>query len=338
MRVHDEQKRRAANAVRLGVLTLGVCLLGLASLSRAGGQNTTAQSRVVAVKSDPSGAMIWKKDGRDYTCTNTLTPGTVELTFHGDNDVQRLKVRRFGYSARNLDVKPTDKEVDAVLDPKNYQSSFGVLSDAAPDFKQMSDALKKEFEKTLLLDQEAFRCAPFDLAWILLYKNETEAADLDVVLKLDRSFGGPAFRLASHAANSQERFQKMGQVALENGIAEILGRFHRIAAKFPDVKVIRVIGYYATTETVLDTRSITSVQTHLEAYNPVLNGPVRPASGLAMRTTVGTVRHDVFEDQDAERTITFVMPAAQIPDTLDKKAITDAVLAVGEIITGRVQE
>jgi len=124
----------------------------------------------------------------------------------------------------------------------------------------------------------------------------------------------------------------MGQVALENGIAEILGRFHRIAAKYPDLKEIEVFCIYATTETVLDTQMTLNVTTQAYTYNPILDGSVRPASGMAMRTTVGQVRRDVFEDQDAERAITFVMPAAQIPDILDNKAISDAVLAPGKII------
>jgi len=333
MRILDEGERRAAHLIRLGVLTLGFCLLGFAGLIPARGQNTTTQSHVVAVKSDPPGAMIWKKDGRDYTCTNTLTPGTVELTFRGDNDVQKLRVGRFGYSAKNLDVKPTDQEVGAVLLGQPVSRSFLTEGNAGPDFRQLNASLKKEFEETLLTDQNAFRCAPFDLDFIQLVKDsETGAAELGVVLRLDRSFGGPAFRLASHAPDTQERHQKMGQVALENGIAEVLGRFHRMAAKFPDLKEIEVLCFYATTETVLDTRMTRNVNTQLYGYNPILDGPVRPASGLALRTTVGMVRRDVFEDQDAERAITFVMPAAQIPDTLDKKAISDAVLAVGKII------
>jgi hypothetical protein len=95
-----ERKRRTANTARLCHLTLGLCLLGFAGSIPAGGQNTAAQSHVVAVRSDPPGAMIWKKEGRDYTCTKTLTPGTVELAFHGDNDLQRFQVRRFGYRGR----------------------------------------------------------------------------------------------------------------------------------------------------------------------------------------------------------------------------------------------
>ena len=329
MRTLDDGQRRAAHVIRLGVLTLGFCLLGFADLIQAGGQNTATQSHVVGVKSDPSGAMIWQKGGRDYTCANTLTPGTVELTFHGDNDVQRLKVRRFGYSAKNLDVKPTDKEVDAVLDPRNYQSSSGLLSDATPDFKQLNAALKKEFEETLLPDQNAFRCAPFDLDFIQLGKDkETGAAKLDVVLRLDHSFGGPAFRLASHAANTPEGSQKLGRAALEGGIAEILGRFHRLAAKFPDLKEIEVLCSYTTSETVLEARMIPFFHTQIVPYG----------AGMGTLMVSGTRRIEVFKDQDAERAIAIVMPAAQIPDTLDKKAITDAVLAVGQIITGRVEE
>jgi hypothetical protein len=118
----------------------------------------------------------------------------------------------------------------------------------------------------------------------------------------------------------------MGQVALENGIAEILGRFHRIAAKFPDLKEIEVLCFYATTEAVLDTRIIPFV--HTQIVTAVVDGH----TGLATQVVGGTTRRDVVKDQDAERAITFVMPAAQIPDTLDKKAISDAVLAGGKII------
>jgi hypothetical protein len=329
MRTLDDGQRRAAHVIRLGVLTLGFCLLGFADLIQAGGQNTATQSHVVGVKSDPSGAMIWQKGGRDYTCANTLTPGTVELTFHGDNDVQRLQVRRFGYSAKNLDVKPTDQEVGAVLLGRPASKSFLVADDAAPDFKQLNAAVKKEFEETLLTDQNAFRCAPFDLDFIQLTKDkETGAAELSVALKLDRSFGGPAFRLASHAPNTPERHQKMSQVALENGVAEILGRFHRLAAKFPDLKVITVLCSYATTDAVLDTQFSSFVQTVTRTANPLLDGH----TGLATEVFVGTAKVDVVKDQAAEKTISFSMPTAQIPDTLDKKAITDAVLAVGKII------
>ena len=336
MRIHDERTRRTAHAVRLGGLTLGVCLLGLASLIHAGGQNTATQSHVVAVKSDPPGAMIWKKEGRDYTCTNTLTPGTVELAFHGDNDLQRLRVRRFGYSGVDLDVKATDQEVRAVLNlSKSVFSSLLVQSDAPSDFKQLNAALKKELENTLLTDPEAFRCAPFDLDSVRLIKNnETGPIELDVALELDRSFGGSAFRLATHTPNPQERNQKAGQAALDNGLAEVLGRFHRIAAKFPSVKDIVIFGSYSTTQAYLSTGKITREEKQTKLVLQMV-----PSSGggqhlqAVPETKIVTVTEDYddFEDREAEGTIRFVMPTAQIPDTLDKKAISDAVLAMGNI-------
>lgn len=255
MRVLDDRKRWTAPAVRLGVLTIGVCLFGVAGVIQAGGQNTATQSHMVAVRSDPSGATIWKRDGRDYTCTSTLSPGTVELAFHGDSDIQRLRVRRFGYAIKSLDVKATDKEVAAALGQPNSKS-FLLADDAPSDLKELNATLKKELEKTILADQDAFRCAPFDLNYIHLDKDKgTGAVKLTVFISLDRSFGGTAFRLASHVPDARERSRKVGQVALESGIAEILARFHRITARFPDLKVITVIGYYSTTEAALDTRT-----------------------------------------------------------------------------------
>jgi len=338
MHSSDDRKKRIAAAVRIGVSVLGFCLLGLVGLILAEGQNTATQSHAVAVKSDPPGAMIWKKDGRDYTCTNTLTPGSVELTFHGDNDVQRLRLRRFSYSGANLDVKAGDKEVGAALRELHYKS-FLLADDAPLDLRQLNEALKKEFEKTRLGDREAFRCAPFELDYIFLTKDkETGTVELNVALRLDHSFGGSAFRLASHSANSQESHQKMAQLALENGMAEVFGRFHRLASNFPEVKTIFVRGSYSTTEAVLDTETRSVTTPKIAQSNQVLGFDGNYHQGLVVQQVHRTIQNTVVKDQDVDKTITFVMPLAQIPNTLDKKAITDAVLAAGKFQTGRVGE
>jgi ankyrin repeat protein len=273
---------------------------------------------------------------------NTLTPGTVDLSFHGDMDVQRLKLRRFGYAPKVIDVKSTDKELEATLDPKNYETSFLLASDATPELVKLNDALRTEFGKTLLFDQEAFRCVPFDLYFIHLTKDEeTGAPKLNVALRLDRSFGGPAFRLASHNSNSEERHQKMGRVALENGIAEVLGRFRHISTKFPELKVIIVLGFYSTTEAVLETERVSSM--HNQQY--VEHGATLGIDGnmhyntLQMHTVQTWNENTVVKDQTVEKAITFIMPAGKIPDTLDRKTISDSVLSEGQIIlAGNIAE
>lgn len=331
MRVLDERRRWTAGAVRLTLVILGVCLLGFFGLARAGGQGTTTLSHGVAVKSEPPGATIWKKDGRDFVCINSVTPGTVDLTFHGEMDVQRIKLRRFGYAPIVLDVKSMDKELDTALNPKNYQTSFLLTNDAPPNLVKLNEALRTEFEKTLFIDQEAFRCAPFDLYFIHLTEDEeTGAPNLNVALRLDRSFGGPAFRLASHAANSQERHQKMGQAALESGMGEVLARFHRIAAKYPELKVITVSGFYSTTEAVLETERVQSshLEEHYESYGKT-----------ELRVVQTWNDQTVVKDRTVEKAITLIVPAAKIPDTLDKKTISDAVLAEGQVVlAGNIDE
>lgn len=326
MRAHDERKRRTTNAARLGCLVLSLCLLGFAGPIQARGQNTAAQSHVVTVKSDPPGAMIWKKEGRDYTCTKGLTPGTVELAFHGDNDLQRLRVRRFGYRGVDLDVKPTDKEVAAALD-KTYSSAFLTADSDAPDQKQLATALKKEIEQALFTDVEAFRCAPFDLDDISVIKGkEAKTFILDVDLRLDRSFGGMAFRQASHAFDAQERKEKMGQIALDSGIAEVLVRFHRIADKFPEVQYILIDGSYSTNEARLNTEKTRS----MEMVNKYVAG--EPWSSSDVVPVWRDNEYQVVKNQDVMGAIAFIMPTAQIPDTLDKKVTSAAVLAAGRIV------
>jgi hypothetical protein len=53
--------------------------------------------------------------------------------------------------------------------------------------------------------------------------------------------------------------------------------------------------------------------------------------GLVLQPTQRRVESTVVKDEDVDKVITFVMPAAQMPDTLDKKAISDAFLASGKI-------
>ncbi len=341
MAILCERKRRACPSVPLRALTLGVCLLGFAGLVQVEGQNAAAQSQAVTVKSDPAGAMIWKKDGLEYTCTSTATPGTVALAFHGDNDVQRLQVRRFGYSPLNLDVKLTDSEVGGALKLSNgWSSSFMSASDAPADFIKLNETLMNAFETTLLSNQEAFRCAPFDLSFFHLVKNrETGDIDLLVALRLDRAFGGSALRLASNGPKSEERQHKMGQVALENGVAEVLARVRRIIAGFSEIKRVVIVCSHRATTPVLDTATTSraGLEYHYEYghYDVAQNRMVTVVVGQVVRRTD---ENTVVKDVDAEETITFVMPIAQIPETLDQKTITDAVLAVGSIDIKSVHE
>ena len=56
---------------------------------------------------------------------------------------------------------------------------------------------------------------------------------------------------------------------------------------------------------------------------------------VALRDATRSHGKAVVKNHDAMGAIAFVMPSAQIPDTLDKKAISDAVLASGKIILGQ---
>jgi hypothetical protein len=65
--------------------------------------------------------------------------------------------------------------------------------------------------------------------------------------------------------------------------------------------------------------------------DPTVNPTISHTTGQEWRTTYGRAEITVVEDRAIERVIKFVVPTAQMPDTLDKKAITDVVLTKGEI-------
>jgi hypothetical protein len=302
---------------------------------RAPAQDTQTISRNATVTSDPPGATVWMKVGTSLTCTNVLTPGTVEFKFHGTNDVQRIRLRKFGYKGNNLDVRVTDDKANASLgDPA--PDSFVASSDRSPEVRQLNDGLEKEFQKTIFADSDAFRCVPFELGFVHVMDDEGNLT-LGVVINLDRGFGGPAFRLASHTGGREERRQKLAQAALEGGIADLFARLHRIAAKFPNLKTVTVVCSYPTTEAFLDT-----ITTGREFYSHSTQTPTFGMGADGMMHQTGTIFHTeqgwtgggeytVVKDRAVERMIKLVMPAAQMPDTMDKKAITDAVLAAGKI-------
>ncbi len=337
MRISPDFIKRIGTMLRLSPFPTAVVLflVAFAGVPRVAAQDVQVLSRTVTVTSDPPGATIWKKEGATLICLNALTPGTVELKFHGVNDLQKVRLRKFGYKGRNLEVKPTDDKVNAALgDPA--PGSFVVPDGAKPELKQLNDGLSKEFQKTIFADPEALRCAPFELSLVQVVNDEGDLT-LGVAITLDRSFGGSAFRVASHVSNRDERRQKMAQITLENGIADLLARIHRIAAKFPDLKVITILCSYPTTEAYLATMTTTPVfyahTTQNTTYSMGADGMFHQ-SGTVFHTQQGWRgggEYTEVKDRDVERVIKFVVPAAQIPDTTDKKIVTDAVLAVGKI-------
>jgi len=337
----DKKERHTATASLFSLRRAAFCtyLLGFVSVTFATGQNAQTISRTVVVNSDPPGAIIWKKEGRDYTCVNTVTPGTVELTFHGANDLQKIRLRRFGFPGKNLDIKSTDERIDAALG-EPAPKSFLTADDAPPDVKQLNSILKTEFEKTLLAAPEAFRCVPFELKLIKVMKNkDTQALTLGAVINLDRSFGGPSFRSASHAGIEEERRQKLAQATLEGGIADLLAWLRHVSVKFPDLKVIIVTCMYSGTETSLHTERV--LTGHME-------GKFVTKHEFDVKTDQ-YVQRDVYEqqwvsvpddvttanDEEVEKSISFIMPVAEIPDTGDKKAVSDAVFAGGKIVLSK---
>jgi ankyrin repeat protein len=282
--------------------------------------------------------MVWQKVGSNLTCMDTLTPGTVEFKFHGPSDLQKIRLRKFGYVGKNLDVRPTDDKISAELGAP-APDSFLATEDRKPELRQLNASLEKDFQNTIFADPEAFRCMPFELKYVHVMDDEGTTR-LGVAITLDRSFGGPAFRLASHVGTRDERRQKTAQAALEGGVADLFVRLRRMAAKFPNIDSLTVLCYYPTTEAYLDFLQ-TAPQFHIHSTQYQTIGMGRDSmmhvTGTVTTTVQGWTRgveYTVVKDRAVERIIKIAMSAAQIPDTMDKKAITEAVLAEGEIDLG----
>jgi hypothetical protein len=263
---------------------------------------------------------------------DTLTPGTVELKFHGADDVKRIRLRKFGYPGENLEIKSSDEKVKVALG----KPAFFATDDAKLELKQLNAGLESEFAKTISSDPQSFRCAPFELKHVRVVDNEGDLT-LAVVIILDRSFGGAAFRRASQVGTSDEGSKNMARVALDGGIADVIARVHRIAAKFPAVKSIEIVGVYLATEAFTDTKTTLQTTTimllELRPVSVYNYSTQRWENRSVLSPTPHTYTHEhemaVEEERFVGKVLTFVVPVAQIPDTLDKKVVGDAVLAQG---------
>jgi hypothetical protein len=334
-----------ASSVSLAVL---VCsLVALAGVYEAAAQDTQTLSHRVTVASDPPGATIWTKEGRLYTCTNALTPATLQLTFHGENDAQQLLLRRFGYANQELLLDAAHDKAAARL--AAWGAPFFTPSeDAPPEVRSLDASLKKEFEKGLIAGNDAFPCAPFEFQSIGVVKSdERHELELGVLITLGPSAAAKNLNAARRSqGSSEERLGKMAEAALEGGVAEVIARFRDVAAKFPEIKGIFLACSYSTTEAVLGTEyryqrgtTATTTTSHLPGPGDTtyaVDGTNYVVCTTCTTTTTTTtpsrwIPYTVVKDQAAVRTLTFAIPLAKLPATGDKKAVTKAVLSGGAI-------
>ena len=285
-------------------------------------------SRAVTVTSDPPGATIWTKEGRVYACTSTSTPATVQLTFHGENDVKEIVLRRFGYASQKLSLDAAHDRATASL--VAWGAPFFTPSgDVPPEVRSLDSKLKKEFEETLIAGGDAFPCTPFEFRSIGVVKSdERHQLELGVLVVLGPSSVAKNLRVAGHNYNnSEDRLRQIGRVALEGGLAQIIARFRDIAAKPPEIKGVFLACSYSTTESALETQF--TPYTHTVLVREPTVGTVE--SHLEQRAVQDWQEATVVKDQAAVRTLTVAVPLAKIPATADAKAVTAAVLSEGSI-------
>jgi len=327
----------------------GALVFALGPSSQAHGQSPVPYTRRVAVTSDPAGAMTWTKDGRNLVCTNTSTPGTIELEFHGDDDVRRILLRRFGFADKSLEIRPNDERVEVTL---GEPTSFFATADNAPaDLEKLNAGLKNEFQKMVLDDQEALRYAPLELDSIAVVKNEaTGGVTLLANISLDRSFGGSAFRVAGRSLRNEQP-QRMGAVALDSGIGEVVALLRHLTAGFPEVKVLQVTCAYSGTEVFLDSETVTLVavsQTQETVNLSMGSWSLGPTGWNFVQIPVPVTRTEThyapyqtevttMKDREVEKAIIFMIAGTDIPDTADMKVVNEAILQSGTIIVSRTR-
>jgi len=298
----------------------------------AHGQNPQTLTRSVAVTSEPTGAVIWKKDGRNYTCANATTPAVIDLTFHGENDVKQILLRRFGYSSQKLVVDAAHDKATTKLVAWGAPF-FTPAPDAIPEVRKLDASLKKEFELAFAGGNDPFLCSPFEFRSIGVVQSDARhQLELGVLLDLRLSAVSKDLNVARKApGNPSDRLEKMARVELEGGVAEIVARFRAVVAGFPEIKGVFVACNYSTSEAVLHTSTSTESFVANVPDTPLTPSFQRNVTGMHLETGTMVVKTSELQDEAAQRTITFSIPLASIPIGGDKTLITAIVLAKGTV-------
>jgi hypothetical protein len=333
-------RRKGCTLVRpIDGITLCVFLWGLFGALTAVSQTQQVISRTIAITSSPPGATIWTKEGRTFTCTNQLTPAAVEMKFHGQNDVKQVVLRRFGYYGQKLSLDATHETAAADLSRWD-EMYFAPPDDASPQIRQLDGKLRGAFEAEIIAGKDAFPCSPYNFLSIgVVDSGERHQLELGVFLEVGPSATAKNLNAASksHSASEPERLSSLGRAVLDGGLAEIVGRFRGVAARFPEIKGLFLACSFSTNEAYLDTK-VTRTSTAVEVNNygqafgegasiEQLNDPLR--SNIEYREH--TYKETIVKDQKTEETLTIAVPLSSIPPAGNAKDVTDAVISNGTV-------
>ncbi|MGA2327733.1 MAG: hypothetical protein ABSH05_15725 [Bryobacteraceae bacterium] len=325
-RVKSEGRVTAAMWRWCAAAGLSIVLLPFAHMGQAFGQAMQAQVREVMVTSEPPGASIWTKEGRDYKCSSSVTPTRFELTFYGSNAVKQLLLTRFGYSSRKLTVGAADERAGADLAPIKLLGVLGAST--SPEVQKMRVGFADEFERALVASGDALRCAPLEISQIGVVQNEAaHEMELFVMINLNESGVWRDLRLATRRTTDREPERKIAQAALEGGVADVLALFGSVMTRFPEVPRLVVSCMYTASAPVIQTERRRGMHTEYVYRYDSRTGTMQPTP----KQVYDTIETDVVNEETKPQTLFLSISAAKIPALGGRKAVTDAFLASGEI-------
>lgn len=301
-------------------------LLSPAPAGEITGQTAQAQIKKVMLTSDPPGASIWTKQGRDYKCSDSVTPTPFELTFYGSHDVKQILLTRFGYSNVRLKVAAADEKIGAKLEPVTVAPTLG--NAAAPEVQSMRAGFAEEFVRALTVRGEALRCLPLEILVVGVSQDEsTHQMEMLVTTSLSGSGSWRNLQLASRRTTDPESGRNIARAALEGGVADVLAAFGSVLTQFPEVPKLTVSCMYMAAVPVLGTEQTRGMHYVYEyRYDP----GTRTMQPYA-KPVFDTIERDVFNDEVKPQTVFLRIPVAKIPVGGDRKSVTEAFLVNGEI-------
>jgi hypothetical protein len=285
--------------------------------------------RRIKIVSDPAGALICKKDGRNYECRDK-TPANILLEFHSEISKVKLLLKKTGFVNQTQEVNAHEREFSVHLKKRRILADPGKITDN--DLKQLQARVNPLLEK-LIYDSNSFFAGVFidfvgDICLIRLKGEEY----LEVGVLLTEPYIGklkPLFRMDSPNA----RRQKIVSTILNDIAVDIEYEIVKALQQIEQIKGIALTLYYPRDAAVLVDDTIyfemsTSYETRTERIYVYWEQP----------TTVTTV-----DDITKNYFVLFKTPFSNIKHLNDKNKIKKNIILTSEILTnegisGRVEK
>lgn len=295
-------------------------LFPLSALSQAAGVE-----RTVSLDTDPPGATVCEKKGRNLSCSGT-TPTRFTVKFRSEKSSKRYYLRKLGYEPASVLVRASEPRSSLKLKKKEI-----LLSPAKHDSEEMKE-LQRKINKSLnsLIFGGGLGLPGYVFIGKVQPVNIGGKRHAKVEILMDDTFRRGPYRKLSRTRNVQEKQQKLIDALLEADAGGLLVALGRSLSGKVDVHGIMLVVKYSRMQLVPvdDDSTFTHVYRQYTGQT-VSGGYVYDNYRVTYRTL--TTGYTNLEEQSQIQTVIFYTPLATVPSRYDSGTTPAALVKASKI-------